>query len=112
MHVYNIINESSLHDRTNLIENRNRDRQPLEEFQPQQQIFIKNPLASRQKISSRYTQDRVLADLPIHIYTSKKRGPVARSRLKRVPKSSKLLQDADDDDDDSPAGPSDAGDKT
>jgi hypothetical protein len=92
--VYDIINKSASADRAAIIENRNKSREPEEEYQPQQQVFIKNPAADRQKIAPRYTQDKVLADLPIHIYTSKKRGPVAKSRLKRVPKSAKLLQDA------------------
>lgn len=96
--VYGIINESSLHNRTTLIENRNKSREPEVEYVPQQQIFVKNPLASRQKTAPRYTQDTVLADLPIHIYTSKKRNPIAKSRLKRIPKSSKLLQDTADND--------------
>lgn len=52
-------------------------------------------MASRQKVAPRHTQDTVLADLPIHIYTSKKRGPVAKSRRKRVPKHAQLLQDSD-----------------
>lgn len=90
--VYEIINESSLAVRTALIENRNKDREPEIEYEPHQQVFINNPFASRQKLAPRYTQDTVLADLPIHIYTTKKRGPVAKSRLKRVPKSAKLLQ--------------------
>lgn len=96
--VYEIVNDSSLHLRTEIIENRNRNREPEIEYMPQQQVFIKNPNATRQKLAARYTHDKVLADLPIHIYTSKKRGPVAKNRLKRVPKSAKLLQDplADD----------------
>lgn len=52
-------------------------------------------MASRQKVAPRYTQDTVLADLHIHIYTSQKRGPVAKSRLKRDPKHAQLLQDFD-----------------
>lgn len=94
--VYEIINESSLGNRTTLIENRNKTREPEVEYTPQQQVFVKNPLANRQKIAPRYTQDTVLADLPIHIYTSKKRGPTAKARLKRVPKGNRLLQDSDD----------------
>lgn len=90
--VYEIINESSLANRTALIEGRNKTREPEVEYAPQQQVFIKNPFASRQKAAPRYTQDTVLADLPIHIYTSKKRGPIAKARLKRVPKASQLLQ--------------------
>lgn len=91
--VYDIINQSSLHERTQLTENRNKDREPEQELLPDQQVFIRNPLASRQKIAPRYTQDTVLADLPIHIYTKKKRGPIAKSRLKRAPKNPSLLQD-------------------
>lgn len=91
--VYDMINETSLHDRTQLTENRNKDREPEENYSPDQQIFIRNPIAPRQKLAPRYTQDTVLADLPIHIYTKKKRGPVAKSRLKRSPKEPTLLQD-------------------
>ena len=92
--VYEAINETSLERRTALIENRNKNREPEVEYQPQQRVFVTNPSASRQKLAARYTQDTVLADLPIHIYTSKKRGPVAKRRLKRVPKSARLLQGA------------------
>lgn len=91
--VFDIINSTSLANRSAIIEKRNETREPEVEYTPQQQIFIKNPLASRQKTAPRYTQDTVLADLPIHIYTSKKRGPIAKSRLKRVPKTANLLQD-------------------
>lgn len=91
--VYDIINSTSLANRSAIIEKRNETREPEAEYTTQQQIFIKNPLASRQKTAARYTQDTVLADLPIHIYTSKKRGPIAKSRLKRVPKTANLLQD-------------------
>lgn len=96
--VYDVINNFTLTDRTNIIENRNKDREPEIEYPSDQQIFIKNPLASRQKLAPRYTHDTVLADLPIHIYTSKKKGPVAKSRLKRVPKTSKSLQNTTGDD--------------
>lgn len=96
--VYDLINESSLARRTAIIERHNKSREPEQEYQPQQQVFISNPLACRKKIAPRYTQDRVLADLPIHIYTSKKKGPIAKSRLKRVPISAKLLQDNADSD--------------
>lgn len=91
--VYDLINDSSLANRTSITERHNKTREPEQQYQPQQQVFISNPLANRQKIAPRYTQDVVLADLPIHIYTSKKRGPIAKSRLKRVPISAKLLQD-------------------
>lgn len=82
--------------REKLIENRNKNREPEAEFSPEQQTFIENPFASRQKLAPRYTHDIVMADLPIHIYTKKKRGPIAKARLKRVPKSAKLLQTAGD----------------
>lgn len=91
--VYDLINQTSLHDRTQLTENRNKDREPEKTYTPDQQVFVRNPMASRRKLAPRYTQDTVLADLPIHIYTKKKRGPVAKSRLKRSPKNSTLLQD-------------------
>lgn len=94
--VYEFISEDSLNRRTNIIENLNKTRELEKSFDPEQQIFVKNPLANRQKLAPRFTQDRVLADLPIHIYTKKKRGPVAKSRLKRVPKSAQLLQDTPD----------------
>jgi hypothetical protein len=107
--VYDIINDSSLADRIALIKARNKNREDEVQYSPQQQVFIKNPAASRQKTAPRYTQDIVQADLPIHIYTSKKRNPVAKSRLKRAPKGTQLLQDSFADD-----RPSDAndGDKT
>lgn len=92
--VYEILNESSLHNRTVLIENVNKDREPEAEYLPNQPVFIRNPLANRQKTAPRYTKDTVLADLPIHIYTKRKRGPVAKSRLKRIPNTARLLQDS------------------
>lgn len=95
---YELINETSLANRTSLIENRNKGREPEIQYVPDQQVFVSNPFASRQKLAPRYIQDKVLANLPIHIYTSKKRNPTAKSRLKRVPKSSKLLQDPVDTD--------------
>lgn len=104
--VYNMINETSLDKRSHLIQNRNKDREAEAVYEPDQQIFIRNAIASRQKLAPRYTQDTVLADLPIHIYTSKKRGPVAKSRLKRVPNSAKLLQTSSDSDRDDKAGSS------
>ena len=107
--VYDIINSSSLSNRAKIIEKRNETREPEIEYAPQQQIFITNPLANRQKTAPRYTQDTVLADLPIHIYTSKKRGPIAKSRLKRVPKTAKLLQDSTND---NASGNTTSGDKT
>lgn len=67
--VFEIINESSLHDRTRITENINKNREPEQEYTPEQQVFVRNPMASRQKLAPRFTQDTVLADLPIHIYT-------------------------------------------
>lgn len=107
---YDFINETSLANRSTLIDNRNKDREPEIQYEPNQQVFIKNPIADRQKLAPRYTQDTVLANLPIHIYTSKKRNPIAKSRLKRVPKSSKLLQDPVDSD--HPVNNGSSGDKT
>jgi transposase InsO family protein len=66
--VYNKLNESSLETRTNIIDKRNKNREPEIEYQPNQRIFVKNPLANRQKIAPRYSHDTVLADLPIYIY--------------------------------------------
>lgn len=94
--VFQILNETSLHHRTELTESRNKDRETEKEIAPDQQIFIKNPSASRKKLAPRFTQDTVLADLPIHIYTKKKKGPVAKARLKRIPNSQNLLQNTTD----------------
>lgn len=102
--VFEMINEFSLHDRTRITENINKDREPEEEYSPDQRIFVRNPMANRQKLAPRYTSDTVLADLPIHIYTKKRRGPVAKSRLKRVPNSSRLLQDCPSDPEPSTSG--------
>jgi transposase InsO family protein len=92
--VYELINEQSLTNRTAIIENRNRTREPEVDYHPDQQIFVNNPGASRSKLAPRYTQDTVLADLPIHVYTSRKKGPVAKNRLKRVPKSAKTVPES------------------
>lgn len=89
---YNTIQDVSNACRKNMVENLNKNREPEIHYTPEQQIFVKNPLASRQKLAPRYTQDVVMTDLPIHIYTKRNRGPVAKSRLKRVPKGTKLLQ--------------------
>lgn len=93
--VYAIINESTLHRRTEITENANKNREPEISYNPNQQVFIRNPLASRQKLAPRYMHDTVLADLPIHIYTKRKNAPVPKSRLKRVPNSACLLQDTE-----------------
>lgn len=94
--VYNLIHESGVSSRADLTNKRNASRETEAEYSPDQQVFVKNPTASRQKLAPRYTHDRVMANLPIHIYTRKKRGPVAKSRLKRVPRSANLLQDPPD----------------
>ena len=91
--VYNLINETSLANRLSLMENRNRNRELEMDYTPNQEVYVSNPKTQRQKLAPRYTHDRVVANLPIHIYTSKKRGPVAKTRLKRPLKSTKLLQD-------------------
>lgn len=70
-----------------------RNRKPEIQYTPEQQVFVLNPMASRQKLAPRFTQDTVLADLPIHIYTKKKRDPIARVRLKRTPNDKRVLQD-------------------
>lgn len=57
--VYDIINKLSLENRTALIENRNKIREPEVEYTPQQ-VFVKNPFASRQKTAPRYTQDPIV----------------------------------------------------
>lgn len=94
--VYELIHDSCTERRENIMENINKNREPEPTYNPDQPVFVKNPLAARQKLAPRFTKDTVLADLPIHIYTKKKRGPVAKSRLKRVPKNPKLLQDTTD----------------
>lgn len=91
--VYEIINETALHKRTEITENINKDREHEVTYSNDQTVFIKNPLASRNKLAPRYKHDTVIADLPIHIYTKKKRGQVPKSGLKRVPKSARLLQE-------------------
>lgn len=90
---YNLIHESCSSLRRDLTNSRNRTREPEANYSPEQQVFVRNPVASRQKAAPRYTQDVVVANLPIHIYTRKKRGPIAKSRLKRVPNTAQLLQD-------------------
>lgn len=93
---YNQIQESCSTLRKNITDRHNTNRDPEKDYSPEQPIFVKNPVASRQKLAPRYTHDVVMANLPIHIYTKKKQGPIAKSRLKRVPNSSQLLQDHHD----------------
>ncbi|GBP19145.1 hypothetical protein EVAR_83458_1 [Eumeta japonica] len=59
-------------------------------------VFIRNSTASRQKLAPRHSRDTVLADLQIHIYNKKRRGPEGKSCLKRVPVSAQLLRDQPD----------------
>lgn len=89
--VYDIVHNHCQNERSSIMERTNRNRVPAEDYSPKQEVFIQNPLAARQKLAPRFTQDKVTANLPIHIYTSKKRGLVAKSRLKKVPRS-QLLQ--------------------
>lgn len=93
--VYDIINETALQRRSKIIENVNKDRELEKEYSPDQDVYIQNPLAIRQKLAARYIHDKVLEDLPIHIYTRKKKGRVPKSRLKRIPNSSRLFQDTE-----------------
>lgn len=90
--MYNLIQDAGTSHRLDLTDNRNQNREEVIEYSPDQQIFVKNPLASRSKLAPRYDQDNVVTDLPIHIYTRKKRGLIAKSRLKRIPKTANLLQ--------------------
>lgn len=94
--VYNIVHDTSYADRAAIMERRNLDREPEIQYNQDQTVYVKNPAAARQKTAPRYTQDKVVTNLPIHIYTSKKRGPVAKTRLKREKKNKDvtLLQDS------------------
>lgn len=103
--VFDIINKSSLHDRTVLTDNRNKDREPEREYTTDEQVFIRNPLAARHKLVPRYTRDTVLANLPVYIYTKNNRGPVAKARLKRGSKNPVLLQDTTTNDATTPSDP-------
>lgn len=106
--VYDIVHEASLAQRTSIMENVNRSREPEQQLSPEQDVYVRNPTAVRHKLAPRYTHDTVLADLPIHIYTSKKRGAVAKSRLKRVRRTD-LLQVRQRDSDPDPPDPNQPG---
>lgn len=95
--VYKIIHDSAHSQRKAIMTRRNLDREPLPEYKDDQEVFIRNPIAQRQKLAPRYTQDKVTSDLPIHIFTSRKPGPVAKCRIKRSKKVKKraLLQETD-----------------
>lgn len=120
--VYELVHDVSLAQRTAIMDNINRGREPEPELAPEQDVFVRNPVAERHKLAPRYTHDKVVADLPVHIYTKKKRGPVAKSRLKR-PRKSPLLQVPENETETNPScnvdhpdlnqpGPSRAGDPT
>lgn len=93
--VYEIINETALQRRTEITEKTNKNRESEQIYAPDQRVHVRNPLANKQKLAARYTLDKVVTDLPIHIYTKRKRGLVPKSRLKRVPNSVRLLQDTE-----------------
>lgn len=84
--VYKIIHDSALSNRIGIMTRRNADREPVLDYEQNQVIHLRNPMASRQKLAPRFTQDKVVKNLPVHIYTAKSRGPVAKSRLKRPSK--------------------------
>lgn len=91
--VYQIIHDTSEKERMELMTRRNQNREPVIQNAPGEEIFVQNPMAVRHKLAPRYTQDIVEKNLPIHIYTRKKKTPVAKSRLKRKPKRNTSLQD-------------------
>ncbi|GBP46991.1 hypothetical protein EVAR_32510_1 [Eumeta japonica] len=66
------------------------------EYTCDQQVFVPNLMASGQILALQNIKDTVLADLPIHMYTKKKRGTVRRSRLKIIPNNAQLLQNPSD----------------
>lgn len=84
--VYKIIHNSASADREAIMTCRNASREPILDYEENQAIYLRNPAASRQKLAPRFTSDKVISNLPIHIYTAKKRGPVAKSQLKRSKK--------------------------
>ncbi|CAK1542632.1 unnamed protein product [Leptosia nina] len=100
--IYNIIHDSSFAEREAITLRHNSHREPETDYAPDQTVYINNPMTSRRKVAPRYLADKVVSNQPIHIYTSKKKLPVSKSRLKRLPKSNNLLQTPPDTD----AGPS------
>lgn len=92
--VYQLIHESSSAHRDNIMNRINSTREPQIDYEPNQEIFIRNPAADRQKLAPRFNSDRVINNSPIHIYTTKNRAPVAKNRLKRPlkNKTTPLLQ--------------------
>lgn len=81
--IYRHIHDISLTDREKIMDRINQSREPQIEYEKNQEVFIRNPAAARQKLAPRFTADKVNCNLPIHIYTTKKRGSVAKRRLKR-----------------------------
>lgn len=96
--IYKIIHDISQTERNTLMSQQNAHREPQIDYEEGQEVYIRNPLAARQKIAPRFQRDRIISNLPVHIYTSKKRTPVAKNRLKRKRKTSGLLQMPDDPD--------------
>lgn len=101
--VYKIIHDESFANRETLMTRHNKDRETEVNYDQNQEVYIKNPQATRQKLAPRYTYDKVVANLPIHIYTSRKRGPIAKNRLKRTKKKPNLLQVSDCNSDSNPS---------
>lgn len=81
--VYHLIHDDSLTNREQIMNRVNQTREPQIEYEQNQEVFFRNPVAARQKLAPRFKGDKVTDNLPIHIYTSKNRGPVAKIRLKR-----------------------------
>jgi hypothetical protein len=82
---YKHIHELYSDARKNLIDNRNKNRDPEIEYSPEQQILL-NPPRFPSKLASRCTQDIVMADLPMHIYTKKNKVPLLSSARNEYPK--------------------------
>lgn len=91
--VYQIIHDCSHTDRQAIMTRQNLSREPQINYVPDEEVYVRNPQANRQKLVPRFTHDKVTSNLPVHIYTSKKRGLVAKNRLKRKnTKTAQLLQ--------------------
>ncbi|CAK1554956.1 unnamed protein product [Leptosia nina] len=84
--IYSIIHDSSFAEREAITLRHNSHREPETDYAPDQTVYINNPMTSRRKVAPRYLADKVVSNQPIHIYTSKKKLPVSKSRLKRLPK--------------------------
>lgn len=104
--VYRLIHDSSQSERDAIMARRNQSREPVVEYNEGQEVYVRNPAAERQKIAARYTHDKVISNLPVHIlYTSQKKGPTAKARIKRSKKKfhSALLQVNNDPGDSGPS---------